>query len=436
MSKLFDDKELSFYNKCYSAAEIEKLIIEFVDCLDEVSNNVLKFPKISVHEKKTELRICPGTNASVQTLKGINQLCLCGDIVDAFMLIRKLRDNLYLDLFLFYKSDWNLIIDEKGTIKIFDDSIRDVVCEWKSGKLIDPENSRKKFFGFKSYIGQIEENPIIKTCHKNYLENDFKLLDRILNDFAHSNSPSHLHNPSNPYSESEWKLMIDDFKLLKKCLEILMKIYIVDLFFIDGTLLRDTEYCDEISCGLIPEEGCDRRIIFPAYNVLKKIIKDKNFELYNYIASNNKYDLDIFIHFFSVEEKKIGVEVVAALIEDNGKFMICQRSSNKAKHLLWEFVGGIVETNETKEAALIRVCKERLAITPSIEEKFTNVTYEYSNISIHITVYHVKILDGISQKSNHKDIRWITISETKNYEFCPVDVSIVKELVKMQGCIK
>ena len=51
-------------------------------------------------------------------------------------------------------------------------------------------------------------------------------------------------------------------------------------------------------------------------------------------------------------------EVVAALIWDQNKFMICQRPANKTRGLLWEFVGGKVEPGETKEQALIRECQE------------------------------------------------------------------------------
>ena len=54
-------------------------------------------------------------------------------------------------------------------------------------------------------------------------------------------------------------------------------------------------------------------------------------------------------------------EVVAALIWDQNKFMICQRPAHKARGLLWEFVGGKVEPGETKEQALIR---ERMAHQP------------------------------------------------------------------------
>lgn len=64
------------------------------------------------------------------------------------------------------------------------------------------------------------------------------------------------------------------------------------------------------------------------------------------------------------------VDVVAALIWDNDKFMICQRPAHKARGLLWEFVGGKVEPGETKEQALIRECQEELAITLSVGDVF------------------------------------------------------------------
>ncbi len=63
-------------------------------------------------------------------------------------------------------------------------------------------------------------------------------------------------------------------------------------------------------------------------------------------------------------------EVVAALIWNKNKFMICRRSAHKARGLLWEFVGGKVEPGETCEQALIRECKEELAITLSVGDVF------------------------------------------------------------------
>jgi 8-oxo-dGTP diphosphatase len=122
------------------------------------------------------------------------------------------------------------------------------------------------------------------------------------------------------------------------------------------------------------------------------------------------------------------VEVVAALIWDNDKFIICQRPANKARALLWEFVGGKVEPGETKEQALIRECQEELAITLSVGDVFTEVVYEYPDISIRLTLFNATIAEGIPQKLEHNDIRWITVDEIDQYSFCPADTEILLQL--------
>ena len=68
-------------------------------------------------------------------------------------------------------------------------------------------------------------------------------------------------------------------------------------------------------------------------------------------------------------------EVVAALIWNENQFLICQRPANKARGLLWEFVGGKVEPGETKEQALVRECQEELAITLDVGEVFMDVVH-------------------------------------------------------------
>ena len=121
-------------------------------------------------------------------------------------------------------------------------------------------------------------------------------------------------------------------------------------------------------------------------------------------------------------------EVVAALIWDGDKFMICQRPANKARALLWEFVGGKVELGETKEQALIRECKEELDILLSVGDVFMDVIHEYPDITVHLTVFNATIAVGEPQKLEHNDIQWITPSEIPNYEFCPADVEILEKI--------
>ena len=122
------------------------------------------------------------------------------------------------------------------------------------------------------------------------------------------------------------------------------------------------------------------------------------------------------------------VEVVAALIWDKDKFMICQRPAHKARGLLWEFVGGKVEPGETKEQALIRECQEELAITLSVGDVFMDVVHEYPDINVHLTLFIAKIKEGTPQILEHNDIKWITPSEIEDYEFCPADEEILEKI--------
>lgn len=125
------------------------------------------------------------------------------------------------------------------------------------------------------------------------------------------------------------------------------------------------------------------------------------------------------------------VEVVAALIWDNGKFMICQRPAHKARGLLWEFVGGKVEPGETKEAALIRECREELAVTLSVGGVFMDVVHEYPDLTVHLTLFNATVAEGKPQKLEHNDIKWITPTEIPEYDFCPADVEILKKICEV-----
>ena len=125
------------------------------------------------------------------------------------------------------------------------------------------------------------------------------------------------------------------------------------------------------------------------------------------------------------------VEVVAALIWGNDKFMICQRPAHKARALLWEFVGGKVEPGETKEQALIRECQEELAVTLSVGDVFMDVVHEYPDIKVHLTIFNATIAEGTPQKLEHNDIKWITPSEIPNYNFCPADKEIFVKICEV-----
>lgn len=121
-------------------------------------------------------------------------------------------------------------------------------------------------------------------------------------------------------------------------------------------------------------------------------------------------------------------EVVAAIIWNNGRFMICQRPEHKARGLLWEFVGGKVEEGESKKQALIRECREELGVTLTVQDEFMDVVHEYPDITVHLTLFNATIAEGVPQKIEHNDIKWITVSEIDDYDFCPADTEILAKI--------
>ena len=129
-----------------------------------------------------------------------------------------------------------------------------------------------------------------------------------------------------------------------------------------------------------------------------------------------------------MQDKKI-TQVVAALIWDGNRFMICQRPAHKARGLLWEFVGGKVEPGETREDALIRECREELAVELKVGDVYMEVEHVYPDITIRLILFHAAIAAGEPQKLEHNDIRWILPSQIPQYDFCPADEEILKKIM-------
>lgn len=125
--------------------------------------------------------------------------------------------------------------------------------------------------------------------------------------------------------------------------------------------------------------------------------------------------------------------VVAALIFEGDRFMICQRPAHKARGMLWEFVGGKVEPGETNEQALIRECREELGVTIEVKDLFTEVVHAYPDLTVHLFLYEARIASGTPQKLEHNDIRFITPAEIGQYDFCPADTEILKLIRKRYG---
>ena len=92
------------------------------------------------------------------------------------------------------------------------------------------------------------------------------------------------------------------------------------------------------------------------------------------------------------------------------------------------YVGGKVEKGESREDALIRECREELGVTVGVKDIFMEVDHVYPDITVHLTLFNATIAEGIPQKLEHNDIKWIKVAEIDDYDFCPADEEILIRL--------
>ena len=127
------------------------------------------------------------------------------------------------------------------------------------------------------------------------------------------------------------------------------------------------------------------------------------------------------------------IDVVAALLWERDKFLICQRPAGKSRGMLWEFPGGRVEPGETLQQGLARECSEALAVTMQVGNPFMQIMHEYPDLLIRLTLFQCILDTGIPQALEHHAIRWVHPSWAEEYPFCPADARLLKEVKRVYG---
>ena len=192
------------------------------------------------------------------------------------------------------------------------------------------------------------------------------------------------------------------------------------------TAFRVEEIQEEL---LLVFNGDTRTVHVPLPEGTWKIVIQDDIAGTRYLAeAEGTVDVSALSTMALVQKKP--VDVVAALIWEKDKFLICQRPANKTRGLLWEFVGGKVEPGETLPQALMRECAEELAINVDVGKQFMQVVHQYPDMLIRLTLFHCTIPSGYPQALEHVALEWIHPSQTDLYEFCPADTDILTEIKK------
>ncbi|MVZ80417.1 pyrimidine (deoxy)nucleoside triphosphate diphosphatase, partial [Escherichia coli] len=119
------------------------------------------------------------------------------------------------------------------------------------------------------------------------------------------------------------------------------------------------------------------------------------------------------------------LDVVAAIIEQDGKILLAQRPSHADQPGLWEFAGGKVEAGESQPQALIRELQEELGITAQVERYIASHQREVSGRLIHLHAWWVARFSGLPSAHYHRQLRWCTPQEALNFDLAPADIPLL-----------
>ena len=124
------------------------------------------------------------------------------------------------------------------------------------------------------------------------------------------------------------------------------------------------------------------------------------------------------------------IKVVAGLILQNNKLLICQRPNFKDHPLKWEFPGGKIKNDETNEETLVREINEELSINIINYEELISYNFDYKDLKKQVFIYFylVNNFSGKVLNNFHKELKWIEIKDIREYDFLEGDLKIIDHI--------
>lgn len=124
------------------------------------------------------------------------------------------------------------------------------------------------------------------------------------------------------------------------------------------------------------------------------------------------------------------IHVVAAIIKADNKIFATQRGYGEFQGM-WEFPGGKIEANESKETALIREIKEELDVDIQVDDWITRLEYDYPNFHLSMDCFFASIISGEMVLKEHMAAKWLGGDELDAVEWLPADIILIEQLKSM-----
>ena len=124
------------------------------------------------------------------------------------------------------------------------------------------------------------------------------------------------------------------------------------------------------------------------------------------------------------------IRVVAAVLEQDGRYLITQRRATAVLPLMWEFPGGRVEADETDQQALKREMLHRLGVVIEVGKLISFVSHPYEHYVVDLFLYECRLVgDAQLEPRAVNAFKWVASSEFDQYPFTPADEASMNKLL-------
>ncbi len=133
-----------------------------------------------------------------------------------------------------------------------------------------------------------------------------------------------------------------------------------------------------------------------------------------------------------VKKMKKQIEVVAAVIDHDGKILCMQRNDSKHEYIAfkWEFPGGKIEKGETHKQALARELKEEMNYEVAIYDLVLKVVHEYPDFVLTMHAYKCSATTNVFDLKEHINFKWLPIEQLNTVDWAGADIPIVEKLIQ------
>ncbi|CAM3976123.1 pyrimidine (deoxy)nucleoside triphosphate diphosphatase [Rahnella bruchi] len=120
------------------------------------------------------------------------------------------------------------------------------------------------------------------------------------------------------------------------------------------------------------------------------------------------------------------IDVVAAMIEHEGKLLLARRDASSDQAGLWEFPGGKVEAGESQPAALMRELQEEMGIAATVEDFVATSELQQPARLIRLHGWRVSGFSGTLTLQCHSEIRWVSPADVLSFDLAPADIPLIE----------